>query len=176
MVRVCCSVLQCVAVRCSVRDIQTRMVRVSIFGPELWHRWKRPRGGGSEVVCVWERETERERTVGGKKNKSSTPCDMMIRVVRVRCSLLQCVAVCCSALQEQILDTTWNTDSNGRVCCSVLQCVVVCVIYRLEWCGCPFLALNYGVDERGRGGGGARLFVCVRERDRERGKGGWKEE
>ena len=127
-------VLQCVAVRCSVRDIQTRMVRVSIFGPELWRRWKRQRGGGSEVVCVCERERqrERERWVEGRIN----PRHQVIwwlkwcGCVAVCCSLLQSVAVCCSALQEQILDTTWYTDSNGAgvlqcvaMCCSVLQCV-----------------------------------------------------
>jgi len=40
----------------------------------------------------------------------------------------------------------WCTHSDGAgvlqcvaVCCSALQCVAVCVLYWHEWCGCPFL-------------------------------------
>ena len=36
------------------------------------------------------------------------------------CSVLQCVAVCCSVLQSV------GTDYVNSACCSVLQCVAVC--------------------------------------------------
>jgi len=84
--------------------------------------------------------------VGGRKNKSSTPCDMMTQMVWVCCSVLQCVAVCCSVLQcvagtnprhHMIYRLQWC--GCVAMCCNVLQCVAVCVLYRNEWCGCPFL-------------------------------------
>jgi len=53
----------------------------------------------------------------------------------VRCSVLQCVAVCCSAFEkglftcnESSVGTYTETKAKQRdaVCCSVLQCVAVC--------------------------------------------------
>jgi len=58
--------------------------------------------------------------------------------LRVRCSVLQCVAVCCSAFYasawiHQIRIQCWPIEGyimtgprHVSVCCSVLQCVAVC--------------------------------------------------
>ena len=43
------------------------------------------------------------------------------------CSVLQCVAVCCSVLQCLLSCVQASFDiCTGKLCCSVLQCVVVC--------------------------------------------------
>jgi len=44
--------------------------------------------------------------------------------VRVCCSVLQCVAVCCRAVQAQI--SAQLKGSEVHVCCCVFQCVAVC--------------------------------------------------
>ena len=48
--------------------------------------------------------------------------------VAVRCSMLQCVAVCCSDASLLMLNacTHANTHACVAVCCSVLQCVAAC--------------------------------------------------
>jgi len=49
---------------------------------------------------------------------------VMSASVAVRCSVLQCVAVCCSVLQSQNVFTC-DLSCYERLCCSVLQCVAV---------------------------------------------------
>jgi len=57
-------------------------------------------------------------------------CGSALQSTAVRRSVLQCVAVCCSAYQAP---STVNHGTHGcsalqcvAVCCSVLQCVAVC--------------------------------------------------
>jgi len=91
---VSCSVLQCLAVSCSV--LQCLAVSCSV------------------LQCVAECNMRRHLTV--------YVFDMLL-YVSVQCSsVLQCVAVRCSALQCV------------AVCCSVLQCVAVCVWQCVEMC------------------------------------------
>jgi len=45
--------------------------------------------------------------------------------VAVCCSVLQCVAVCCSVLLELMIEAA-KAKECVAVCCSVLQCVGVC--------------------------------------------------
>ena len=97
----CCSVLQCVAVRCSV--LQTYI--------HTWHLVLQSVAVCSSVLqcvqCVADVHTH------------SASC------VAVCCSVLQCVAVCCSVL-HCVADIHTHSVSCVAVCCSVLQCVAVC--------------------------------------------------
>jgi len=45
-------------------------------------------------------------------------------IVAAICSLLQCIAVCCSALQDQTEKNSACTRAHS-VCCSVLQCITL---------------------------------------------------
>jgi len=97
-VSVCCSVLQCVAVRGSL--LQCVAVRCSVMQGVL--------------VCSIPRKQRdcpfaREFVLQGVAVRCS-----VVQCSAVWCSVLQCVAVCCSVLQCV------------AVCCSVLQCVAVC--------------------------------------------------
>jgi len=70
--------------------------------------------------------------------------DVMWVLIRVCCSVLQCVAVCCNVLQcvaaMSVLTKDMRTHGDESVlqcvavCCSVLQCVAVCCSV-LHWCG-----------------------------------------
>ena len=97
-VSVCCSAMQCVAVRGSL--LQCVAVRCSVMQGVL--------------VCSIPRKQRdcpfaREFVLQGVAVRCS-----VVQCSAVWCSVLQCVAVCCSVLQCV------------AVCCSVLQCVAVC--------------------------------------------------
>ena len=80
---VCCSVLQCVAVRCSVLQYVTPHAWTSscTHVDESRHKYiTARRGHGSVLQCV-------------------AACCSVLQCVAVCCSVLQCVAVCCSVLQ-----------------------------------------------------------------------------
>jgi len=55
---------------------------------------------------------------GPREAPSSRCCD--------RCSLLQCVVVCCSLLQYGCVKQYRLAAATAAVCCSVLQCAAVC--------------------------------------------------
>jgi len=97
-VSVCCSAMQCAAVRGSL--LQCVAVRCSVMQGVL--------------VCSIPRKQRdcpfaREFVLQGVAVRCS-----VVQCSAVWCSVLQCVAVCCSVLQCV------------AVCCSVLQCVAVC--------------------------------------------------
>jgi len=121
-----CSVLQCVAVCCSV--LQSLHIGITAL-----HRKKR-----SEMrINAWRRSTRVTNEISQKtacslqswllrifvsiilrvataqENMFTNRTSPLLRVA-VCCSVLQCVVVCCSVLQCV------------AVCCSVLQCAAVC--------------------------------------------------
>jgi len=114
---VCCSVLQCVAVRCSVLQRERRFISAFTL----------------PVRCVSEAATW---------NSDGMPevCCSVLQCVAVCCGGLQCVAVGYSVLQHERRfisaftipvrcvseAVTWHPDGMPEVCCSVLQCVAVC--------------------------------------------------
>ena len=73
--------------------------------------------------------------------------------VAVRCSVLQCVAVCCSVLQscsgriqqqdEQCVAVRCSVLQCVAVCCSVLQCVAVCCSHVLVECSSKMSFENF---------------------------------
>jgi len=117
----CCSKLQCVAVRCDELYVPSR--------------------GFS--ICL---EGSLPRRISARYFFDHTP-----NCVAVRCSLLQCVAVCCSGFQRVAVccsvsmvlsahaklccsELQWAAVCCGvlqcvSVCCTVLQCVAVCSIF-----------------------------------------------
>jgi len=140
---VCCSVLQCVAVCCSlyqescVRLLQTFPGRgrcvaaccsVLQYGAVFIKR----------AVCDFCRHSLGE---AGVLVRVAVCCSMLQSLSReqcvtfadipwerqVCCSVLQCVSVCCSLYQEscvRLLQTfPWRLER--QVCCSVLRCVAV---------------------------------------------------
>ena len=112
----CCSVLQCVAVCCT-----------AIFNPTIFSPTKKDLSR-SAVCC-------------GVVLRYVVACCSDIRECHHWCSVLQCVAVCCSVLQWYLRmpfnDATSQWVYQGQqcvaVCCSVLQCVAVCYSDIREW-------------------------------------------
>jgi len=98
------SLLQCVAVCCSVciYSVPTASVRTCVCESMSMY-----------VFAVYL------ESVGRYTTRLYTWC------VTGRCSVLQCVAACCSVLQGvAVCGSVWHFVA---VCCSVLQCVPVCV-------------------------------------------------
>jgi len=62
-----------------------------------------------------------DECVGGRERATSK-----VVLLLLKCSVLQCVAVCCSVLQKEGRSTTLSDMQCDVVCCSVLQCVAVC--------------------------------------------------
>jgi len=91
------SVLHCVAVCCSVCSLLQCVAEC----------WPIP------ATCVFETHQSLLHCVAVCCNAVRS-LDVFLKHVKVRCSVLQCVAVCCSVLQYV------------AVCCSVLQCVAEC--------------------------------------------------
>jgi len=100
-----CSALQCVAVCCRV------------LRRDDMHAWVMPHADDSLVAH-------------GKKTLQHTATRVMssmehITRVAVRCSVLQCVAVCCSVTVSS-RTVVCISMSHVEMCCSALQCVAVC--------------------------------------------------
>jgi len=106
---VCCNVLQCVTVCCSVLHV-----------PLKSKRWVHACGAVccSVLQCVAVHHSMLHFTNTVKKT-SLCVCCRVLQCVEVRCSALQCVAVCCSYRSKV-------TKVSLCVCCSVMQCVAVC--------------------------------------------------
>jgi len=109
--RLCCSVLQCVAVCCSVllyllrslvgtRSIVFQCVAVCC----------------SVLQCI----AMCCSTCSGVKSTKDRMCCSMLQYIVVCCSVLQCVAVCCSVLQY-LLRSQCNKRSNMRPFCTACQ-------------------------------------------------------
>ena len=70
--------------------------------------------------------------VSNQRRRDVTPCVFaacrsVLQSVEVRCSALQCVAVCWSVLQRGTSHIVCCSVLHSvAVCCSVLQCVAVC--------------------------------------------------
>ena len=116
---VCCSVLQCVAVRCIKESYNVPLSGFAPFYSGMLQCF---------AVCC---------------TKESCHTIRLFLVLRpstlVCCSVLQCVAVCCSVLQCVVSRSrAYNPPLSDfapfhssvlkclEVCCSVLQCVAVC--------------------------------------------------
>jgi len=103
--QVWCSVLQCVAVRCSLWQ------PVAVWCSELW----------CVAVCmVMLRQDVNIELQGAKET-----------VIAVCCDVLQCAAVCCSALhfnyfKGESTSVPGVKETVFAVCCNVLQCAFVC--------------------------------------------------
>jgi len=119
-IAVCCSVWQCVAVRCSV--IAASLCLWPHAHSILIHRYECAEVCDAVLQCVTE---------------CAEVCDA------VCCSALQCVAVCCSVLQcVAVAACTFHRKHPIRihrytcikVCCSALQCVAVCVATTVVEC------------------------------------------
>jgi len=76
--------------------------------------------GGLFVSCIcWHRTSQETARV----LQCVAVCCSALQCVAVRCSVLQCIAVCCSALQ--CVAVRCSVLQCVAVCCSVLQCVAV---------------------------------------------------
>jgi len=126
--RACYSVLQCVAVCCSVSHrTQSGVFRVCCSVKQCVAVWSRVLQSvavccsllQSVAVCCIELNGLSPRVQSQMislciSNVSPKVCCSVLQCFAVFCSVLQCVAVCCSVSQCV------------AVCHSVLQCVVVC--------------------------------------------------
>jgi len=118
-VAVCCSFLQCVAVRCihfevccSVLQCLTCMRKKQYNHSENTHEHRVLQCVAVCVaVCCSVLQCVAVPPSYTKRAIASTRVHRKISCVAVCCSVLQCVAVCCSVLQR------------AEVCCSVLQCL-----------------------------------------------------
>ena len=137
----CCSVLQCVAVRGSVWQRVAACCSVLQRVAACCSMLQRV------TACCKETYSLREDTW---RLSFSALCCSVLQCVAVCCSVLQCVETCCSALQcvaeahtlEEKRDRGFqsqiatqvasilrkHTHNMSKVCCSVLQFVAVCVI------------------------------------------------
>jgi len=137
---VCCSVLQCVAVFCSVLRYVAACQCVAVCHP------------GSEYHSLVQLEIRYVAVCCGVLKYVEVCCSVSTRVavpfvgatwhqvccsvlqyVAVRCSVLQCVAVCCSTLQcvaVCLLESEYHSlvqlNTLVEACCSVLQWHAVC--------------------------------------------------
>jgi len=78
---VCCSVLQCVAVCCSIS-----------FGEQLHIMYS----GVLQHLCVCVTQTHVDHFLSGSVLQCVAVCSRVFQSVAVCCSVVQCVAVCCS--------------------------------------------------------------------------------
>ena len=141
------SVLQCVAVCCSIEHLAYEVPGLYVYvgSDNCAFEWEciyvlqcvavfcgvfvHLRGNLNVLQCV---------TVCCNVLQCVTVCHSVLQCVAVCCSVLQCVAVCCNVLQYRApwlrgpcpvyIHRPWKLCIWVRIhmCCSVLQCVAVC--------------------------------------------------
>jgi len=110
-ITVCCSMLQCVALWCSMLHFESLPRLVLCRGRVCCSVLQYIAVCCSVLYYVAVARVFRDSSFA------------VAKCVAVCCSILQCVAVCCSMSQSQRLLRL--ILCRGRVCCSVLQCVAV---------------------------------------------------
>jgi len=162
-VAVCCGVLQCVVVCCRVLQCvrlskNHSTASIDILAVSICI---------STCIYLYFTEPRRERRWARRELAPFYPSTLLDGGVRLchmcartlwHCSVLQCVAVCCSVLQRV-------TDGGVRLChmcartllhCSVLQCVAVCCSVL------QFVAVCCSVLQRVTDGGVRVCHMCAR--------------
>jgi len=129
---VCCSVLQCVAVRCS----ELQCVALCCSVPEIFHPFHDAPSSYDVAVCCRCCGVLRCFAVCCSVLRCVVVCCGVLRCVAVCRGVLRCVAVCCSALQcprdIPSISCMCSIPNNSYVIlqCVAVSCKIECILYQ----------------------------------------------
>ena len=121
-VAVCCSVLQCVAVCCSVLQSVTECCSV------LYCNALNGAHFGPQAHASMTNFTNQRATMHCSVLQCAAVCCSVLQCAAVCCNVLQCIALCCSVLQCAAMRCSvfQCVLHSFAVCCIVLQRAVLC--------------------------------------------------